>query len=168
MPDSTLDDPEAEEAMGVLMDTVRAIRNIRSEMNIPPHKKIEAVIVADEPTGRILRDNNQLVNTLSGLSNMLIKERLDMRPEKAVSQIISGAEIYVPLVGIIDLDVEIQKLEKDLNATRDAASRSLKKLSNKGFLEKAQEEIVEKERERLAEFRGKEERLLKRLNELKE
>jgi valyl-tRNA synthetase len=168
MPDNSLDDPEAEEAMGVLMDTVRAIRNIRSEMNIPPHKKIEAVIVADSFTGRILRDNSQLVTALSGLSGMMIKERLDMRPEKAASQIISGAEIYVPLVGIIDIDVEIQKLEKDLDATRAAAARSQKKLSNKGFLEKAQEEIVEKEREKLAEFLGKEERLRKRLNELKE
>ena len=147
MPDNSLDDPEAEEAMGVLMDTVRAIRNIRSEMNIPPHKKIEAVIVADSLTGRILMDNSQLVTILSGLSGMMIKERLDMRPEKAASQIISGAEIYVPLVGIIDIDVEIQKLEKDLDATRAAAASSQKKLSNKGFLEKAQEEIVEKERE---------------------
>ena len=168
MPDNSLDDPEAEEAMGVLMDTVRAIRNIRSEMNIPPHKKIEAVIVADSFTGRVLKDNSQLLTALSGLSGMMIKEHLDMRPEKAASQIISGAEIYVPLVGIIDLDVEIQKLEKDLDATRAAASRSQKKLSNKGFLEKAQEEIVEKEREKLAEFRGKEERLRKRLTELKE
>ena len=168
MPDNSLDDPEAEEAMGVLMDTVRAIRNIRSEMNIPPHKKIEAVIVADSLTGRILMDNSQLVTILSGLSGMMIKERLDMRPEKAASQIISVAEIYVPLVGIIDLDVEIQKLEKDLDATRAAAARSQKKLSNKGFLEKAQEEIVEKEREKLEEFLGKEERLRKRLNELKE
>ncbi len=74
----------------------------------------------------------------------------------------------MPLVGIVDLDVEIQKLEKDLIATQAQASRSLKKLSNRGFLEKAQEEIVEKEREKLAESREKEERLKKRLNELKE
>ena len=167
-PEDRMDDPLAEDAMAVLMDTVRAIRNIRSEMNVPPHKRIEVIIVADSTTGKILTDNDQIVTALSGLSGMTVKERLDMRPEKAASQIISGAEIYVPLVGIVDLDVEIQKLEKDLIATQAQASRSLKKLSNRGFLEKAQEEIVEKEREKLAESREKEERLKKRLNELKE
>ena len=165
---SDLDDPEAEDAMAILMEAIRAIRNIRSEMNVPPNKKIEAIIVADSVTGTIIETNRELVMGLSGLSGMTVKERLDIRPEKAVSQIISGAEIYVPLVGIVDLDVEIQKLEKDLDATRTAASRSRKKLSNKGFLEKAAEDIVEKERGKLAEFEEKEERLVKRLGELRE
>ncbi|NLA06990.1 MAG: class I tRNA ligase family protein, partial [Firmicutes bacterium] len=167
-PDDRIDDPEAEEAMAVLIDTVRAVRNIRSEMNVPPQKKIEAVVVTDGVTGKILKDNSELVSQLSGLRSITVRERLDIRPKKAVSQIISGAEIYVPLVGIIDLDVEIQKLERDLEATQAALFRSRKKLTNKGFLEKAQEEIVEKERERLAEFQEKEERLKKRLSELKE
>ena len=166
--DNGVDDPEAEDAMAILMEAIRAIRNIRSEMNVPPNKKIEAIIVADSVTGTIIETNRELVMGLSGLSGMTVKERLDIRPEKAVSQIISGAEIYVPLVGIVDLDVEIQKLEKDLDATRTAASRSRKKLSNKGFLEKAAEDIVEKERGKLAEFEEKEERLVKRLGELRE
>ena len=74
----------------------------------------------------------------------------------------------MPLVGIIDLDVEIQKLEKDLMATQATSFQILKKLSNRGFLEKAQEEIVEKEREKLAESGKKRKGLRNALNELKE
>lgn len=166
--DDSLEDPEAEAAMGIVMDTVRAIRNIRSEMNVPPQRKIEAVIVADRAASSVLEENSETIGTLSGLSSMVIKEHLDIKPEKAASQIIPGAEIYVPLKGVIDLDVEIRKLEKGLDATLAAITRSQEKLSNKGFLEKAREEVVEKEREKLSEYLAKEERLQKRLKELKE
>ena len=83
----------AEDAMAVLMDTVRAIRNIRSEMNVPPHKRIEVIIVADSTTGKILTDNDQIVTALSGLSGMTVKERLDMRRRRLYPQIISGRNI---------------------------------------------------------------------------
>ena len=165
---SDINNPGAEKAMNLLMETIGGIRNIRSEMSIPPHKKIKAVIVAEDTIGGILRDNNTLVSMLSGLSDMVVREHLDMPPEKAVSQIVPGAEIYVPLVGIIDLDAEIQKLEKDLISTQDMILRSQKKLCNKGFLEKAKKEIIEKEKGRLADSREKEARLQKRLSELRE
>lgn len=165
--DEALDDPDAEQQMGILMETTRAIRNIRSEMNVPLQKKIEALVTADTKARTVLDANSDLVCRLAGLQRILIEERLARRPEKAASAIVTGAEIYVPLAGVVDIDAEISKLEKELRATEAVLETSERKLANKDFIEKASEDIVERERERRDEYAAKHARIAGRLADLK-
>ena len=162
-----LDDPDAEAEMTTLMDVTRAIRNIRSEMNVPPQKKIDAIVVATDRTAETLKTGEELVMRLAGLRRLDVEERLERKPEKAAHGVVTGAEVYVPLGGVIDLDVEMRRLEKELRATEAALEAAERKLSNPGFVEKASEDVVERERARREEYAEKRARLAARLADLR-
>ncbi|MEW6228348.1 MAG: valine--tRNA ligase, partial [Bacillota bacterium] len=115
----------------------------------------------------VLEANSDLVCRLAGLKRITIEERLAHRPEKAASAIVTGAEIYVPLAGVVDIDAEIRKLEKGLRAAEAALEASERKLANKNFIEKASEDIVERERERREEYAAKRARIAGRLADLR-
>ncbi|MDK2931932.1 MAG: valyl-tRNA synthetase [Bacillota bacterium] len=165
--DERLDDPDAEAEMATLMDVTRAIRNIRSEMNVPPQKKLDAIVVATGRTAEVLRAGSDLMVRLAGLARLSVEDRLERKPEKAASAVVTGAEVYVPLAGIIDLDTEVRRLEKDLRAAEAALEAAERKLSNPDFVEKASEEVVERERARREEYAEKRARLARRLADLR-
>ncbi|MGE5587822.1 MAG: valine--tRNA ligase [Clostridia bacterium] len=162
-----LDDPDAEAEMVTLMDVTRAIRNIRSEMNVPAQKKVDAIVVAEGKTAEALRAGRHLVVRLAGLERLGVEAGLEHKPEKAAHAVVAGAEVYVPLAGIIDLDTEIRRLEKDLRAAEAALEAAERKLSNPGFLEKASEEVVERERMRREDYAEKRARLAALLADLR-
>lgn len=88
-------------------------------------------------------------------------------PEKAMSAVVTGAEIYLPLAGLINKEEEIARLEKELDKLNQEVERVQKKLSNPNFVEKAPEHIVDKEREKEKEYLEKRAAVEKRLQELK-
>jgi len=139
--------------MELIMDAVRGIRNIRAEMNVPPGKKAAAIARVSSPEVRsILEDNLDIIYTLAKVSEMELIDESSPIPEKAISCVIKGAEIYIPMEGLVDLDTEIARLKKEKANLEKEIDRVNKKLSNPGFIEKAPQEVVEKEQQQQKDF----------------
>jgi valyl-tRNA synthetase len=142
-------DAAAEREMGLLMQAVTAIRNIRGEMRLSPAQTLTATIKpapADEP---LLRADLGLVETLARAR--LSIDRQATRPRASALGIAGQSEIYVELQGLVDLAAERQRLRKEIKRTTDAIAFTRAKLARPDFTEKAPPEIVEKEREKLGE-----------------
>jgi valyl-tRNA synthetase len=145
--------PEAVEAMTLLMEITREVRNIRSAYNIPPGERIPLVLHTSAPgQDGTLESGRAYLESLARLS------RLDAgpttaKPRVAASAVVRGIEVYVPLEGVIDLEAERQRLGRELAKVRQHLERVTKKLGNEEFLRKAPEAVVAKEQATQAELR---------------
>ncbi len=157
--DKKLIDPAVEKDMQVVMDLILAVRNIRGEMNIPPSAQIPAILkTEDDALGRHLEKNAGYVKTLARLQELRIG-RNESKPKAAATGVIRGAEVYVPLEGIIDLGQERDRLDKEIGKVKKDIGMFTKKLSNKSFVDKAPPAVVEKDKARLDDLRIKQEKL---------
>jgi valyl-tRNA synthetase len=142
-------DTLAEREMGLLVQAITAIRNIRGEMRLSPAQVLGATIkasVADEP---VLRAGSALIETLARAR--LIIDPQASRPRASALGIVGQSEIYVELEGLVDLGAERQRLEKEIKRVADAIAFTRGKLSRPDFTERAPAEIVDKERDKLVE-----------------
>ncbi len=147
-------DDTAEAQMSLLIELVRAIRNIRSEYNVEPARRIPATIVAGEHESMLFK-NEEIITALGRLDPAEFKlvRTLAEKPEQSVAQVVSGGiEIYLPLTGMIDLAAERARLHKDQADLQKWIAGSQGKLNNAGFVAKAPAEVVEREREKLADL----------------
>lgn len=162
-----LSDYEAVKAMNLLKDVIHAVRNIRAETNTPLSKKVPMIIKAsNEDAMTILKENVHYIERFCNPDALTIDTDATP-PEKAMSAVVTGAEIYLPLAGLINKEEEIARLEKELDKLNQEVDRVQKKLSNPNFVEKAPEHIVDKEREKEKEYLEKRAAVEKRLQELK-
>ena len=156
------------EQMQQLMQAIRALRNIRSEFNINPSILIKAImVVPDEVRRQVFMDNQAIIKQMARLEQLELLYELEKKPEQAVSALLSLAEIYVPLEGIIDVEKEIQRLQKELKAAESDLQKAENKLNNQKFLSKAPPEVIEKERSKAGEAINRKEGILQRLHLLK-
>jgi len=143
-------DPTAEEEIETLIEATKAIRNMRAEVNIPTGQKARAIIAADEPSSWERR--LPYIQRLSWAEPLEVVSRGTAgRSEKALAGVMKGADIYLPLTGIIDLDKEIARLEKTISDLRADIDRTGARLNDPTFLEKAPEQIVATQRKRFTE-----------------
>ncbi|RYM06854.1 valine--tRNA ligase [Sporolactobacillus sp. THM7-7] len=160
-------DPAAEEEMEMLQNVIRSVRNIRSEMNVAPKKPIAMLLkTATDKEDRILKRNKGTVERFCNPSTLEIGTDL-AAPEKAVSAVVTGVDVFLPLAGLIDIDEEISRLNKALDKMNAEVDRVQKKLSNKGFVNKAPEAVVNKEREKERDYIRKRDKIKERIAELK-
>jgi valyl-tRNA synthetase len=141
--------------MQMVMDVILAIRNIRGEMNIAPSLQIHAIVkVEGVELGEHLERSAGYVTTLGRLKELRIGVS-EKKPKAAATGVVKGAEIYVPLEGIIDLTQERDRLQKEIaKISRDIEVFS-RKLSNRDFVDKAPKAVVEKDTAKLEEFKVK-------------
>lgn len=158
---------DAVKEMELLMEAIRAVRNVRAEVNVSPGKKIELLV---KPTGEveeaILRRNEEYVRRFCNTSAFALDASLTP-PDKAMTAIITGAELYFPLAGLIDIDQEIARLNKELEHLTAEVDRVEKKLSNEGYISKAPAHVVEQERAKGEDYREKRDKVLARIAELR-
>ncbi|HHV62595.1 MAG TPA: valine--tRNA ligase [Firmicutes bacterium] len=164
--DERLNDGDAEARMGLIMEVVRSTRNLRAELNITPQSKIRAVMIAHGESREVLEANSGYVSHLAGLSELVLAEERSGHHGKAISAIAKDVEIFVPVEGLIDVEREVERLRSDLSAAQEARAASEMKLRNPNFVTRANPDVVERERVRLAEYSERIERLEKRLREL--
>jgi valyl-tRNA synthetase len=158
----------AEQNMGLIMEVIKGIRNIRAEMNVPLGKKAEVILVANSPsTLSVIEEGQQFIKQLASASELTIHLQLAEKPEQAGTAIVGMVEVYVPLAGAIDLDKEITRLEKELDSMQKEIQRAESKLNNQGFVAKAPVEVIDKEREKLVGFIAKRQALEERIEGLK-
>lgn len=161
--DEALKDETAETEMTVLMEVITAVRRIRGEMNVPPSKKAEVILVAAEESYRSILERN--IAYLQGSANAEAKvvAELPVKPDQSASAVTRGVEIFVPLKGLIDLDKEVARLNKELKAIQTDLARVHGKLNNQGFLAKAPADVIEKEKDKEQELTMKANALKDRL-----
>jgi len=138
--------------MGRLQEVVTKIRNIRSEMGIPPAQPIELWVNSKKPEKvNIFHEHGSLLQFLNTRVNKMIIENNLKRPESSATAVVEGADLYVPLEGLIDFAKEKARLEKEYATKKLDADRLGKKMSNQDFLTHAPKEEVEKATARLKE-----------------
>lgn len=154
-------DPEAEEAMDIIMGVVGGIRNIRGEMNVPPSTRVEAVCLCEGDREKdLIEAHAGTVIDLGRLSHLRVGRASELKkPGFSAGMVIQGLEVYVVLKDILDFDSESKRLQKELQKVEKEFGFTHKKLSNEDFLDKAPPDVIEREREKGARLSEKIEKL---------
>lgn len=162
-----LSDEKAANEMKLLVDVIRSVRNIRAEVNTPMKKQVNMIIHAhSEEVKNQLEKNRSYLERFCNPSSLTIDTNIEA-PDKAMTAVVSGAEVFLPLEGLINVEEEIKRLEKELEKWNKEVERVQKKLANEGFIKKAPKEVVEEERAKEKDYLEKQQAVLKRLQELK-
>ncbi|MGG1635498.1 valine--tRNA ligase [Paenibacillus sp. FSL A5-0031] len=165
--DTALEAPDAVKEMELLMEMIRSVRNIRAEVNVPMSKKIEMLIKpASEAEAAIMSRNEEFIKRFCGTSSLETGLHISA-PDKAMTAILTGAEIYLPLAGLIDIAQEIARLEKEHQHLNTEVERIEKKLSNEGFVAKAPAKVIDEERAKMNDYADKRDKVLARIAELR-
>jgi valyl-tRNA synthetase len=164
--DASLIDERAESEMRAVIDLISKVRNIRAEMNIKPGDKLAVHVAADAEKQKIFAVNESQILKLARAAKLSLSETLDV-PKASAKAVIAGAEIAVPLEGLIDFEKEIARLEGQLNKLEIEASRLSSQLSNANFVERAPTEKVGEIRERVVEIETQSKALRQNLEALK-
>jgi len=133
-----------EKRMGIVMDAIRSVRNIRSQMNVVPSKKAKLIIVTENKA--VFEGTGTYFEKLASASETVVTDTKDGIDENAVNVVVEGATIYIPLDELVDREKEIERLEKELKTLEGEIKRVEGKLGNAGFVAKAPAHVVEEEK----------------------
>ena len=166
MPQPEDTDPEAAATFATVQGVVTAVRQVRAQYNVPPSQAVRAVVqTADAATATALDGARAYVERLAGLSDLDVGADLPPPPASA-AVVVDGHTVYVPLEGMIDLDVERARLTKEIDARTGFLGGVERKLQNQAFVSRAPEAVVAKERQKAADARAEIDALRASLAEL--
>jgi valyl-tRNA synthetase len=165
--DDSIIDAAIEEEMSFVQKVIESLRNIRGEMTIPPGKEISVVVrTADQKRAQQIERYSGYLRQLARVSSL--SSVLDgTPPPHAASSVVEGVEIFVPLEGLIDLDIERARLGKEVSRVTNLLESTRKKLGSDGFVQRAPEEVIRKEHEKMDRLTKDMEKLRKNLESLK-
>ncbi|MGP4041700.1 valine--tRNA ligase [Gracilibacillus sp. D59] len=164
--DDSLSNQAASDIMKQLVAIIRSVRNIRAEVDTPMSKEIPIIVQAtDEAIKSHLEENRIYLDRFCNPSDLTIDTKVEV-PEKAMSAVVTGAEIFLPLEGLIDIDKEVARLQGELDKLTKEVERVDKKLANEGFVSKAPAQVVEAEKEKQKDYMEKREKVQSRIQEL--
>lgn len=148
-----LDFEEDAKKAEIIMEAIRAIRNIRAEANVSPSKKAKVIIAVEkEENEKIFESGKNYIMKLAGASEVAIERNRGNIPQKAMSAAISAGLVVVPLEELIDLEEEIKRLEEEREKVLKEIERAQGLLNNENFVKKAPEKVVNAEREKLEKY----------------
>jgi valyl-tRNA synthetase len=154
---------DSKNKMQIVMDVIRAIRNIRAEMKVSPGKKAEVMLFVDADLGAVLEEGASYIKALAQVSEIEIGTKGSPAPEQTISAHVHGVEIYLPFKELIDIEKETKRLQKELKNIENELKRLKGKLNNHDFIAKAPAAVVEKERAKEQEYQEKLQALQERL-----
>jgi len=159
-------DPKAEAQMEVFQEAVRAVRAIRAELSVPQNAVVSVLVrTEDLKLTALIGELQGALCTLCGADEWKVAPDVSA-PAGSARQVISGADLFVPLADLIDIDAERKRIAKDLSQVESDLERTRKNLTNESFLSHAPAEVVEKERGKEQEFLAKAARLRANLTSL--
>ncbi|MEH7094743.1 valine--tRNA ligase [Neobacillus vireti] len=162
-----LSDDQAAQEMKLLVEMIRSVRNIRAEVNTPLSKKIKMLVKAkDEAILKAVESNRSYIERFCNPEELQMGVDIEI-PEKAMTAVVTGLEIILPLEGLINIDEEIARLNKELDRLNKEVDRVQKKLSNEGFMKKAPESVVAEERAKEKDYIEKRDIVEARIKELR-
>jgi len=162
------EDPEAESEMETITGIITGIRNIRGEMNISPSKGLSVKVHSDDDAKRsLIERRSDFIINLAKLESFAVS-KTGSRPKSAAVSIADGAVIFVLLEGVIDFSKEEARLEKEMSKLNKELEAVRNKLGNKGFIQKAPENVIQEVRERSDELGEKQRKLQANLARIRE
>ena len=164
--DQALIDDELETRLEQIQAVVTAVRSVRSELNVHPSKRSDLYIkVSEESFAELLKEHIEYFRSLVKMNELHVG--LDVKkPAVSASTVISGAEIFIPLEGLIDVDLEKARLEKELANLKNLLERVSKKLANADFLANAPDDVIKKEKAKQTDFEERIEKMNKNLEQI--
>lgn len=165
--DESMNFEKEEKEIELIKEAVKNIRNIRSEMNVPPSKKATVIVVStDENVKNTFKQNEVFFSTLAYASEIIIQENKDNIGNDAVSIVVSNATIYIPFNELVDIEKEKIRLTKEYEKYKKEVERVEKKLSNQGFISKAPASVIEEEKAKESKYKNMLEQIKQRLENL--
>lgn len=166
-PNETFEDKQAVNNMEMLIELVRSVRTIRSEANRPLSKPIDLLIKTKSAQEKdFLLENKSFVIRFCNPDELVIDTKVDV-PSEVKTAVVSGAEIFIPLTGLVDIQEEIDRLEKEQMKWKSEIDRVEKKLANEKFVSNAPEKIVEEEKMKEKEYKDKYDSVSRQLDKMK-
>lgn len=158
----------AEQKMELIMQAIKNIRNVRAEMNVVPSKKAKLLVLStiDEVKETILEGKKYFM-ALASVSDIEVVNSKESIPSDAVSTVVDGAELFLPLDELIDFEKEIERLEKEKTKLEGEIKRVVGKLSNEGFVKKAPAHLIEEEKAKQVKYQQMLDVVIERINSLK-
>lgn len=159
---------EEEEAVELMKKAVKEIRNVRTSMNVPPSKKATVIVVSSNEKVRNIFENGKVFfATLGFASEVVVQADRNNIPEDAVSAVVPEATIYIPFAELIEVEKEIDRLEKEKQKLEIELKRSYGMLQNEKFMNKAPEIKIKEEKEKLKKYQNMMDQVVERLEHLK-
>ena len=146
---------KAEGEMEDLIELIKAVRNIRNQAGAPMSSPVKMMIkVDDQAHAAVFNENRDYLDRFCHPSDLTIATEVDV-PKLAMSGILAGATVYIPMAELVDLDEERARMEKEITKLEKEVARSTKKLGNEKFVNSAPEQVVAKERAKAEEWQQK-------------
>ena len=142
-----------EDEIQVLMDVISSVRNIRASLNIPPGKEANLTIRGEKNKCDTLEINKNYLQRLAKINKLNSGVNVN-KPSQSATAVVEGLEIFMPLAGLIDLNKEIERLEKNIQDMEGRLNAVSRKLENKNFVERAPENIIAHERNKRQKYKN--------------
>jgi valyl-tRNA synthetase len=156
-------DDEIEAEMNTYLDLVKGVRNTRTEYNVDPGKRISAIASSETDN---LGKYSYIFQRLCNIEQITLMTSVDNEPENAASIVGSGITLYLPLEGMLDIEAECKRLKAEKEKITQALAKTERMLGNENFVKKARPDVVQKERDRLAELQASQAQIDDRLTNL--
>jgi valyl-tRNA synthetase len=157
----------AEQTMQLVIEVVKAVRNIRAEAHVQPQKKVTAICQAVSEKLALLDSSKEYIISLAGLESLQFLAADTAPPAKTVSAVAGGIGILVPLEGLIDVAREVERLTKELTQLETEIGKTEDRLVSPEFTSKAPPQVVAKEKVKVVNFKEKAAKIRERLTQLK-
>ena len=149
--DRSIQNSESDDSVDLLKQLVTAIRTIRSSMNVPQDKKANILIRGVGDYRSKIESFEDIMMALGRIDSLTLADELEKPPQSATA-VVKKMELFVPLKGLIDLDQEIERLSKRINELSGHLKNTEKKLANKNFVDRAPENVVKHENQKLKDM----------------
>lgn len=166
--DEALRDEKAEKDMEYIIEAIKSLRNVRTEMNVPPSRKAKVMAyVTEEAALEAFKSGETYFQKLASASDVEFLNTKDEAPENVVSVVTRGAEMFMPLLDLVDLEKELERLNKEKEKLEKEIDRVEKKLANEKFVAKAPQAVVDEEKAKGDKYKEMLKAVIERLESLK-
>lgn len=166
--DQALKDEKAEKDMEYIIEAIKSLRNVRTEMNVPPSRKAKVMAyVTEEAALEAFKSGETYFQKLASASDVEFLNTKEEAPENVVSVVTRGAEMFMPLLDLVDLEKELERLNKEKDKLEKEIDRVEKKLANEKFVSKAPQAVVDEEKAKGDKYKEMLKAVIERLESLK-
>lgn len=156
-----------EKEMTLIMDAIRNVRNVRTEMDVKPSRKAKIIVLSNEEIAKLFSVNSGYFEALASASEIMIETEKSNIPEDAIVVVTEGAELFLPLADLVDFTKEVERLEKEKAKLESEVERVVRKLSNEGFVKKAPDKLINAEKEKQAKYQEMLDNVIERIEAMK-
>ena len=147
-----LENNKAEKDMDFIIEAIKGLRNVRAEMNVPPSRKAKVIAHATNEAKEAFTSGVNYIEKLASASEVVFITDKNEVPENAVSLVVKGGELFMPLLDLVDKEKELERLNKEKKKLEGEVERIDKKLSNQGFVSKAPQAVIDGEKEKREKY----------------